>query len=161
MLSHWDLLQWSRYVLVCHCFNDISYLSKVLYVPTFDGFGMYWYVLVCYCPNDISYLSKVWYALLLTVFGMYRYVAVLEFSGCGLPSFLGRVCLYFVRLTYLTYIESPYSVTNVSLLVVWHIPGNLVIGAFHLFLLLLNFNLPGDLNFIEVCVEGCLCVLSV
>ena len=75
---------------------------------------------------------------------MYRYVAVLEFSGCGLPSFLGRVCLYFVRLTYLTYIESPYSVTIMSLLVVRHIPGNLVIGAFHLFLLLLNLIYLGN-----------------
>ena len=91
-------------------------------------------------------------------FGMYRYVAVLEFSGHSLPSVPGRVCLYFVRFTYLTYIVSPYSVINMSLLVVRHFPGNIVIGAFHLFLLLLNFDLPGDSNFIEVCVEGCLYV---
>ena len=30
------------------------------------------------------------------------------------------------------YIESPYSVTNMSLFFVWHIPDNFVIDAFHL-----------------------------
>ena len=63
--------------------------------------------------------------------------------------------------TYLTYFVLPYSVTNMSLLVVGHFPGNLVIGAFHLILLLPNFDLPGGSNFLEVCVEGCLCVFSV
>ena len=59
-------------------------------------------------------------------------------------------------------IKLPYSITELSFVLSLTFFQVILLQMYFIYsLLLLNFELPGDSNFLEVCVEGCLCVLSV